>query len=176
MDDPIKRASPDLDSAEAVMLYAMGFMASKHLFVAGELGVFEHLADGPLELGALAAKAGVPARTIRIVIDAMVALGFIERDGRRYQNAPSAQALLTGRGSRDLRPVLRLFDRILYPSWMELDRSVRTGEPTRSALDAENQQILSDGVDAITAPAADALPHCYAFTPHRRLLDLGGGT
>ena len=117
-DDLNKRASPELDAADAVMLCATGFMASKHLFVAGELGVFEHLADGPLELPALAAKTGAPARTVRIVVDAMVALGLIERDGWQYQNAAAAQALLTGRGSRDLRPVLRLFDRILYPSWM----------------------------------------------------------
>jgi len=176
MDDSIKCALPDVDWAEAVMRYATGFMASKHLFVASELGIFEHLADGPLTIDELAVKAEAPARTARIVVDAMVALGFIKRDGERYQNAPAAQALLTGRGSRDLRPVLRLFDRILYPSWMELIRSVRKGEPARSALDAESQRVLSEGVEAITAPAADALPSCYDFTRHRRLLDLGGGT
>ena len=176
MDGSIDDASPDHDGTAAVMQTASAFMASKHLFVAGELGLFQHLANGPLDLAALAAKAGAPARTIRIIADAVVSLGFIERQGAHYRNTPVAQALLTGQGSRDLRPLLRMFDRITYPSWMELIRSVRTGQPTRAALDAENQRVLSEGIEAITQPAADALPHRYDFSQHRRLLDLGGGT
>jgi hypothetical protein len=159
VDGLIDDASPDHDGTAAVMQTASAFMASKHLFVAGELGLFQHLANGPLDLAALAAKAGAPARTIRIIADAVVSLGFIERQGAHYRNTPVAQALLTGQGSRDLRPLLRMFDRITYPSWMDLIRSVRTGQPTRAALDTENQRVLSEGVEAITRPAADALPH-----------------
>ena len=168
--------SSDHEERDAVMQVATGFMASKHLFVANQLGLFEHLADGPLDLAALATKTQAPSRTIRIVVDAVVSLGFIEHAGDRYRNAPVAQTLLTGRGSHDLRPLLRMFDRILYPSWMELIRSVRTGEAVRSALDADSQRVLSEGVEAITGPAADGLPHRYDFSSHRRLLDLGGGT
>jgi ubiquinone/menaquinone biosynthesis C-methylase UbiE len=166
----------DHNGMDAVMHVATGFMASKHLFVANQLGLFEHLADGPLGLAALATKTKAPARTIRIIVDAVVSLGLIEPAGDRYRNAPAAQALLTGRGSRDLRPLLRMFDRILYPSWMELIRSVRTGEAVRSALDTDSQRVLSEGVEAITGPAADALPYRYDFSSHKRLLDLGGGT
>jgi ubiquinone/menaquinone biosynthesis C-methylase UbiE len=162
-------------AVKTVMQVATGFMASKHLFVASELGLFEYLANGPLDLTALAAKVGAPARTVRIIVDAAVSLGFIERDGAEYRNAPAALAL-TGQGSHDLRPLLRMFDRITYPSWIELIRSVRTGKAVRAALDDEGQRVLSEGIEAITRPAADALPHCYDFAQHRRLLDLGGGT
>jgi ubiquinone/menaquinone biosynthesis C-methylase UbiE len=176
VDRLIDDASPHRDGTAAVMQTASAFMASKHLFVAGELRLFEYLANGPLDLAALAAKAGAPPRTIRIIVDAVVSLGFIERQGAHYRNMPVAQALLTGQGSRDLRPLLRMFDRITYPSWMDLIRSVRAGQPTRAALDSENQRVLSEGVEAITRPAADALPHRYDFSQHKRLLDLGGGT
>lgn len=170
-------ASPNPPGAvEAVMRIAAGFMASKHLFVGSELGLFEHLADGPLELEALAGRAGAPVRTVRIVADALVALGLLEREAERYRNAPAAAALLAGRGGSDLRPVLRLFDRITYAAWMGLARAVRTGEAVRAQIEPGDQQVLSEGIEALTEPAAAALPVRYDFEAHQRLLDLGGGT
>ena len=38
-----------------------------------------------------------------IVVDAVSALGFLDREGDRYQNAPVAQAFLSGRGASDMR-------------------------------------------------------------------------
>jgi len=40
----------------------------------------------------------VPRRTTPIVADASVALGFLDREGDRYRNAPVSQSRLTGRG------------------------------------------------------------------------------
>src|SRR6516164_8238502 len=40
----------------------------------------------------------------------------------------------------------------------------------------EEQRIFSTGVEAFTAGAAVALASTYDFGPHRRLLDVGGGT
>ena len=97
---------------EPIMRIAMGFMAAKHLFVASDLGLFEMLASGPATLHELAAKSGVPSRTLRISADAMVSLGLLERQGERYCNSEAAAAFLSGRRGHDLRPMLRFFDRI----------------------------------------------------------------
>ena len=64
---------------DSIFQVASGFMASKHLFVANEVGLFEGLAEGPKTLDELSARTGIPERTIRILADAMVALGFVER-------------------------------------------------------------------------------------------------
>jgi len=53
---------------------AMEIMASKHLFVASELGLFEALGAGPAKLDVLARRTGTPLRTIAIVATAMVCL------------------------------------------------------------------------------------------------------
>jgi ubiquinone/menaquinone biosynthesis C-methylase UbiE len=158
------------------MKIATGFMGSKYLFAAVDLGLFEHLSRGPLELEALARASNAPPRTVRIVADALVALGLLVRGTGGYRNAAAAQSLLAGEGPADLRPALRLYDRISYPDWMELSRVVRTGEAARRALAERDQAVLSAGVDALSAPAALALALAYDFSPHRRLLDLGGGT
>ncbi len=71
---------------DPIMRIAMGFMAAKHLFIASEIGVFEELAGAPATLDELAAKCGIPRRTLRISADAMVSLGLLERERDRYRN------------------------------------------------------------------------------------------
>jgi SAM-dependent methyltransferase len=163
-------------SPEKIFEVLMGFMASKHLFVANEIGVFTALADGPATLKQLAEKIGVPARTLRIVADAMVALGFVEREDSAYRNGATADVFLSGRGPMNLAPALRFMNAIGYPLWEGLERAVRTDGPARGELTAEQQKIFSEGVQALTAGPAHALATAYDFGRHRRLLDVAGGT
>ena len=72
---------------ERIFEIAQGFMASKHLFAASELGLFEALGEGPVDLDGLAARTGLTRRTARISADAMVAIGLLERHGDRYANS-----------------------------------------------------------------------------------------
>jgi SAM-dependent methyltransferase len=156
----------------------MSFMASKHLFGANAIGLFEHLAEGPLSLDELARRSGVPRRTARIEADAMVALGLVQRDGDESKNGPVADAFLTGRTPSDLRPLLRFWDQISYPGWLQLEQTVRSGQAaTRHGKFTEDEQrIFSEGVEALTAGTARALASSYEFGRHHQLLDIGGGT
>ena len=52
-------------------------------------------------------------------------------EGHRYRNSPAAAAFLSGSTASDLRPMLRLWDRISYPLWVNLEDAVRTGEGQR---------------------------------------------
>lgn len=157
---------------------ATGFMASKHLCVANEVGLFDHLAGGPATLEDLATRCAVPRRTLRIVADAMVALGMVERDGDHYSNSPVAASFLSGNGPGDLRPWLRLVHHLLFPRWLKFEEAVRTDQLVFGALEfsESEQEIFSKGVEAATAGHAQALAAGYDFARHRRLLDLGGGT
>ena len=163
---------------DPVMRIAMGFMAAKHLFVASEIGVFENLAGAPATLDELAAKSGIPHRTLRISTDAMVSLGLLECKEGRYRNSATAAAFLGGKAGQDLRPMLRFLDRISYPAWMKLEDAVRRGEGERhfNRFTSEEQQIFSAGVEATTAGMAAALAVSYDFSRHNRVLDVGGGT
>jgi hypothetical protein len=71
-------------TAQVIFDIATGFMRAKHLFVAGELEIFETLAKGPLTLKELANRLGTPQRTTRIIADAVNALGWLERDGDKF--------------------------------------------------------------------------------------------
>ena len=163
-------ASPDL-----VFQTATGFMMSKHLFAANDLGLFEKLADRPLTLDELARDLGIPSRTARITADAMVALGFVEKRDNRYQNSPVSQTFLSGKTPADLRPFLRFWNHISYPQWQRLEEALRTNRAVRGDLDPDQQRIFSEGVAAITAGPAHAMAEKYDFARHRKVLDLGGG-
>lgn len=165
--------TPDL-----IFQVANGFMASKLLFVANDVGLFEALADAPVTLDDLVPRMGIPRRTLRIVADALVALGLLERQGDQYRNTPVTATFLSGRTPSDLRPALRFLDQFTYRRWSQLADAVRTGRAVfgQFALTPEELALYTPGVEAITAGAAHALPRTYGFAGHQKLLDLGGGS
>ena len=165
-------------TAEPIFQVANGFMAAKYLFIANEVGLFERLAEGPATLDELSKRLGIPRRTMRIVADAMVALGFVGRLGDHYQNSPMADTFLSGRTGTDLRSFLRYLNRLNYPMWIRLEEAVRTGQAIfgEFKFTDEEQQLFTEGVESLTAGQARALAESYDFSRHRSVLDLGGGT
>ena len=59
----------------------------------------------------------------------------------------------------DLRPRLRLWDRVSYPLWINFESAVRAGEGQRqfNRFSEEEQQIFYAGVEAFSVGAALAL-------------------
>jgi ubiquinone/menaquinone biosynthesis C-methylase UbiE len=169
--------SGEFVAPDPIFQIASGFMAAKHLFVANEVGVFAGLAKGPRTLDELAKHTGVAQHRLRILADAMVALGLLQRQGEQYQNGSVAAAFLGGDAATDLRPFLRFWDRLSYPMWTRFAEAVRTGRgQSPPQLSEDEQRLYSEGVEAIQAAPAHALPAIYDFSHHERLLDLGGGT
>ncbi len=162
---------------EPIFRVASGFMAAKHLFIANEIGLFDQLAHGSASLDDLAQSTDVARARVRILADAMVSLGFLERHGDDYQNSPVAAAFLCGGAMADMRPFLRFWNQLSYPMWARLEDAVRTGQAqTTLNLSEDLQRIFSEGVQAIQAVPSQALPGTYDFHDHQRMLDIGGGT
>ncbi len=115
---------------DPIFQVATGFMAAKHLFAATEIGLFEKLASGPATVDELAQRTGSPRRTLRMVADAMVALGFLERVQDQYRNSPEADLFLSGRDpTSDLRPAMRFFNLFSYSRWEKFEEAVRFDKP-----------------------------------------------
>lgn len=170
--------SDDAVGPDRIFQLAQGFMASKHLFAASELGLFEALGEGPTDLAGLAARTGLTARTARISADAMVALGLLERQGDRYANTPVAATFLSGATPADMRPLLKFWDRLSYPVWTDLAGALGRGRPARQVFDIDEDlvPVMSAGIEAATAGACRTLPAVAGLPPGSRILDIGGGT
>jgi SAM-dependent methyltransferase len=171
-------------SPEPIFRVAQGFMAAKYLFAANELGVFAALPAEGATLPALAEATQIPARTLRIVLDALVGLellaaasGGSRGDGKTYRHTPATELFLSRRHPADISAFLKFWDRLSYRGWIEFSQSVRTGRVGfgGAAPSQEDLRVLMDGIEAITVGSALGLAEGYDFGAHERLLDLGGG-
>ena len=167
-----------LVTPERIFEMAQGFMTSKHLFAASELGLFEALGEGPADLDSLAARTGLTCRSARISADAMVAIGLLERSGDHYSNSAVAATFLSGRTPADLRPLLKFWDRLSYPAWLDLAGALGRGRPAHEIFEIDDEMvpIMSNGIAAATAAACRALPLAASLPTASRVLDIGGGT
>jgi hypothetical protein len=94
----------------------------------------------------------------------MVALGMLTFENGRYGNTEVAQVFLTGQG-HDMRPLVRFWNRLSYPSWNGLVESVRKDGQKDAVFDfsPEDQALFSAGVEAASAGGGMALAASYDF-------------
>jgi hypothetical protein len=82
-------------SPDRLMQLARGFMASRSLLSAVELGVFSALAAGPANIDELRGKIGLHQRSGRDFLDTLVALDLLDRDAAgNYANTPDTDHYL----------------------------------------------------------------------------------
>ena len=117
------------------MQVGLGFWASKTLLSAIEMEVFTELARRPGDLADLRGRLGLHARSARDFLDALVALGFLERVGDAYQNTPSTDLFLDKRKPEYLGGMLEMANKRLYGFWGNLTEGLRTGHLQNEAKD-----------------------------------------
>jgi hypothetical protein len=72
-----------------ILQTGLAFWASKTLLSAVEMEIFTELAKHPQDLDTLTGRLGLHPRGSRDFLDALVALGFLERQVGKYSNTPS---------------------------------------------------------------------------------------
>jgi hypothetical protein len=123
-------------SAELAMLDVyMPMMKSAAIISAGQLGLFEALANGPLALNTLAEKIQSSAQGTVALADFLVTLGYLEKQGEFFANTPSTQRWFTSQGQIDYTPGL-LWTHEAWPMMGALGEAVRKGTPERTLWQA----------------------------------------
>ena len=112
-----------------IMQLGAGFMGSKTLLSAIELGLFTELAKGPQTLEALTARLQLHARSAHDFFDALVALGMLKRTGTRYANTLETALFLDRNKPSYMGGILEMANARLYPFWGTLTDGLRTGKP-----------------------------------------------
>ena len=160
--------------ARIIELFA-GFMVSKTLFAAIELGLFAAAGATGATAAELAGRCAIPERSARAMADLLVDAGLLVRAGDRFRNTADAEAFLAGRGPFDLRPLARYWDIVSYPTWARAAEAFRTRQGVRADLDKAQTEAYESAVALVTAETAADLAREYDFSRHRRVLDVGGG-
>lgn len=107
---------------------ASAFYGSAVLFAALDKGVFAAVEETGGGLGDVARATGCSERGIRLLLDACVAEGLLEKSGGVYANTPAGRASLVPGGPADLTKAIR-YNRDVYPAWGRLADFAETGEP-----------------------------------------------
>ena len=160
------------------------FRAAKTLLSAVELGVFTALADGPLDLQAASKRVGIHERGARDFLDALVALGMLDRDASgRYANMPDTDLYLDRLKPSYIGGELEHFGKYVFPHWSLLTLALQTGEPqsgTRSAghysalyADPATLETLVEGMTGGSLPVAKTLAANFPWQDYKTLLDVG---
>jgi len=114
---------------ERILQTGLAFWASKTLLSAVEMGLFTELSRGPEDFDSLRGRMGLHPRSARDFLDALVALGFLVRDGNRYGNTPETGLFLDRRKPSYVGGILEMANARLYPFWGHLTEALRTGQP-----------------------------------------------
>ena len=115
-------------SPDHILQTGMAFWGSKTLLTAVEIELFTDLAKHPGDLESVQGRMGLHPRAARDFLDALVALGFLQRENGIYSNTPETDLLLDKAKPSYIGGILEMANHRLYRFWGELTTAVRTGE------------------------------------------------
>ena len=170
---------------DRIMQLAMGFLASKTLLSAVEIGVFGAFVEGPLDLTSLRARLGLHERAARDFLDALVALGLLRRDDdERYFNSEDADRFLDPTKPGYIGGIIEMFNARLYGFWGSLTEALRTGEPQNEAkhggdlfgalyTDPARLEGFLRAMTGLSLPVAQALADVFPWQSVHTVVDIG---
>ncbi len=122
----------ELDPSK-IMQVGLGFWASKTLLTAVNMGLFTLLAKGELSGEEIKTKLGLHERSLYDFLDALVALGFLKREGlketSRYRNADDTDLFLDKNKPGYMGGILEMANNRLFGFWDNLEEGLKTGLP-----------------------------------------------
>jgi ubiquinone/menaquinone biosynthesis C-methylase UbiE len=147
-----------------------------------ELDLFTHIAAGKKTFRQIARAAGASERGVRMLLDALVALGYLNKKGGEYGLEPVSAKFLVRGGSVYLGPLINE-TKLVWESWAHLTEVVKSGRPFR-AVDTEEigREFFPQLVSAIfpmsygaARAAVEAIPP-KTRSGIRRILDVAAGS
>lgn len=175
-----KEITPD-----SIMQLGLGFWASKTFLSAIEIGLFTELAKGPASYETLRERMNLHPRSARDFLDALVALGMLERNDSVYSNTPETDLFLDRTKPSYMGGVLEMCNARLYAFWGSLTEGLRTGEPQNEAKTGGNlfETLYSDpmrlrqflaAMTGLSLGIGKVIAKKFPWMEYRTFVDVGG--
>jgi len=171
------RAAAD---AGRLMELAWGYAAPVVIATAVRYGLFGSIGHRGASIEELVRRTGLSERGLRILLQALVGLRLLRRNGSRFELTPESATCLVPeqpeyRGGLFLHHVEHLL-----PRWLQLPEVVRTGRPVRDPRSPAHRYAgFVESLFASNYPAAKALQRHLQLAGRKepfQVLDLGAGS
>ncbi|QNP74673.1 methyltransferase [Streptomyces roseirectus] len=160
----------------------MGFMLS----AIAEIGIADHLVDGPLSVDELAERTGNNADGLYRVLRAMASKGVFTETSRRVFGLTPLADILRSDTANSLRDVFRLQGKhFMRNAYAEIGYSIRTGLPAFDHVNGEElfaylarhpemNELFSGAMGNAAGQTQQSAVEAYDLTGVRKLVDIGG--
>jgi hypothetical protein len=177
--------APPAVTPDQILQLGFGFWGSKTLLSAIELGLFSTLVSGPATGEDLRARLGLHTRSCADFLDALVALGMLDRGPEGYRNTPASELFLDRAKPSYVGGILEMANARLYPFWGSLTEALQTGELQNEAKgggedlfaalykDPEGLRGFLAAMTGLSAGSALALAHKFPWDRYQTFCDVG---
>jgi O-methyltransferase domain/Dimerisation domain len=178
-----EQTSAQQDPMDLMIGLVTGWLVSRAIHVAAELGIADLLSDGPKSVPQLAAATDTHPQSLYRLLRMLASYGvFAEVPDRRFEVNPLG-GLLRSDAFRDFA---RMFGDADWNGYGALLHNIKTGEPafkhvnglgffdylnTHPDAQLRFDRGMANGADAENAAIASA----YDFSTYKRIVDVGGG-
>jgi 3-hydroxy-5-methyl-1-naphthoate 3-O-methyltransferase len=145
--------------------------------------VFDLLDEKPRGTAELSRLSGASERGLRVILNALVGLEFLTRDGDCYRLTPESAAFLVSTKPGYRGAFFHHTVRQLIPRWMQLPEAVRTGQPVFAVnQEKTGQEFFTEFVESLfplSYPAARMLADHLEVRANggpASVLDIGAGS
>jgi hypothetical protein len=190
---PGEPAMSDKLSPARLFEIGRGFNAAKVLLSAVELELFTLLAaKGPMTGPEIQAALELHPRATYDFLDALVALGIIEREGNgpagRYANTPETEAFLDKAKPGYVGGIMEMQNARLYRFWADLTPALLTGKPQNEVkhtgkplfdelyADPARLEQFMDAMTGVSMGNFEAFARKFDFSRFKTMADIGGAT
>src|SRR5262245_40808119 len=171
-------------SPDAILQLGFGYWGSKTLLSAVELGLFSELAKGPLPLEDIRSRLHLHERSVCDFLDALVALGMLQREKGTYANTPATDLYLDRTKPTYLGGMLEMMSARLFRFWADLTEGLKTGQPQNESKhggdlfdtlysDPKRLEQFLSAMTGLSLSVAHALAAKFPWSQYKSFVDIG---
>lgn len=163
-----------MNEVKKILSLGRAFWDSQVLLTSINLDLFEYIKnfDAPENI---AKKLSVNVRGIKMLLDSLVALGFVEKRKNEYKVKDKFRPYLLKDSEKSLFSILKHYS-AMWNDWGKLIASIKSGKPfDRRKKDKEESYHFINGMDNLTKFYKDLIIENIDFKKAKKLLDVGSG-
>jgi 2-polyprenyl-3-methyl-5-hydroxy-6-metoxy-1,4-benzoquinol methylase len=165
---------------ESIQGFVSNFQKSRALLTAFELGIFTSLDSGPRTSAAVAGEIGTDPRATDRLMNAVCALGFLEKKDHKFSNTEDSGSYFVKGKPGYMAGLMHQVS--LWDTWSTLTASVRTGASAYKrpqSVNDRDQKWLDAFIGAMHYRGMRQAPEIIAkidLAGVKKVLDVGGGS